>query len=165
MRIEEAGVGDIPVIRQLAYAIWPHAYGKIITPEQLRYMLETIYSEAGLCLQMETGQHFVLLYDENDAPSGFAAYGLKADETPISYRLHKLYVLPSSQGKGYGQSLLEHVIAKVKNEGGSKIDLTVNRKNPAQYFYHKLGFEIIREEDKDIGGGFFMNDYVLERRV
>ena len=28
-------------------------------------------------------------------------------------------------------------------------------------FYEKLGFTVIKEEDIDIGNGFFMNDYFM----
>ena len=30
-------------------------------------------------------------------------------------------------------------------------------------FYEKLGFQIIKEEDVDIGNGYFMNDYIMEK--
>jgi len=38
----------------------------------------------------------------------------------------------------------------------------VNRQNNAKNFYEKLGFVVIKEEDIDIGNGYFMNDYVME---
>jgi len=165
MKIREATINDIPVIKDLAYAIWPDAYGTIISPEQLAYMLQLIYGQESLLLQMQQGHNFIILSDGNGAPAGFAAYALKVDETPITFRLQKLYVLPSIHGRGLGKLLLDYVIEKVKSEGGGKLDLTVNRQNPAQYFYHKMGFEILREEDTDIGNGFFMNDYIMERIV
>jgi len=165
MKIRAATIEDIPAIQDLAYAIWPDAYSKIISPEQLAYMLQIIYSQESLLLQMQRGNNFIILSDETGAPVGFAAYVLKVDETPITFRLQKLYVLQSLHGKGFGKLLLDYVIEKVKSEGGGKLDLTVNRQNPAQYFYHTMGFEILREEDTDIGNGFFMNDYVMEKNL
>ena len=42
------------------------------------------------------------------------------------------------------------------------LDLNVNRYNySAQSFYEKFGFKVLKEEDIHIGGGYFMNDYVL----
>jgi ribosomal protein S18 acetylase RimI-like enzyme len=41
----------------------------------------------------------------------------------------------------------------------------VNRHNRALHFYEKQGFKIIREEDIDIGSGYFMNDYVMELTI
>jgi ribosomal protein S18 acetylase RimI-like enzyme len=39
--------------------------------------------------------------------------------------------------------------------------LNVNRNNKALGFYQKFGFVILREEDIDIGNGYFMNDYIM----
>lgn len=164
MHIQEAGLDDIPIIRDIAYNTWPHAYGKIISTDQLTYMLQMIYDPASLAVQMQKGQQFYIL-SEGVTPVGFAAVGLRPEESPVTYRLYKLYVLPAMHGKGYGKFLLDYVIDIVNNKGAAKIDLTVNRENPAQYFYHKSGFQISREEDTDIGNGFFMNDYVMERLV
>jgi len=38
----------------------------------------------------------------------------------------------------------------------------VNRYNKAKDFYEKAGFIIKETADIEIGGGFFMNDYVME---
>lgn len=43
--------------------------------------------------------------------------------------------------------------------------ITVNRNNDAKRFYERRGFEIIKEADFDIGNGYFMNDYVLEKKL
>ena len=43
------------------------------------------------------------------------------------------------------------------------LELNVNRHNDAFHFYTKLGFSISKEEDNDIGEGYFMNDYVMEK--
>jgi ribosomal protein S18 acetylase RimI-like enzyme len=43
--------------------------------------------------------------------------------------------------------------------------VNVNRHNKALHFYEKYGFKIIREEDIDIGEGYFMNDYVMELKL
>jgi hypothetical protein len=32
-------------------------------------------------------------------------------------------------------------------------------------FYKHAGFEIIDEQDFDIGNGYFMNDYVMKKRL
>lgn len=168
MEIQEASIEHIPVIHKLALAIWPVAYKDMISPGQLTYMLEMIYSPQSLQKQMEEqGHRFIILYDkvfDRNIPVGFASFSKKKPVSPI-YRLHKLYVLPNQQGKGSGKFLLDHIISLIKKEGGSVLELNVNRDNPAQYFYHKMGFTITREEDIDIGNGFFMNDYVMERKV
>lgn len=167
MEIREASLADIPVIHKLAHTIWPVAYKDLLPPAQLAYMLELFYDPYQLQKQMEAGHRFIILYDyiyESKIPVGFASFS-KLPAIESAFRLHKLYVLPRFQGKGAGKFLLDHIIAAVKNEGGSSLELNVNRNNEAQYFYHKMGFTIIREEDNDIGNGYFMNDYVMEKVI
>ncbi|MGZ8545109.1 MAG: GNAT family N-acetyltransferase, partial [Flavisolibacter sp.] len=50
-------------------------------------------------------------------------------------------------------------------KGATVLRLNVNRNNSARSFYEKLGFEMIGEEDIDIGNGYFMNDYVMEKKI
>lgn len=162
MQLRAATEKDIPVIRQLAYDTWPAAYGEILTDEQLEYMLNLIYSHTALLQQMNNGHHFIIA--ETTAPVGFASYSPVAGQTGI-YKLHKLYVLPGSQKTGTGKTLIQEVIKQVKAAGAQALWLNVNRHNKARHFYEKHGFSVIREEDIDIGNGFFMNDYVMELQL
>jgi GNAT superfamily N-acetyltransferase len=163
MHIVEATNEHIPVISRLADITWPVAYKEVLSLAQLDYMLDLFNSPHSLQQQMESGNRFIVLYDNiraTSTPVGFASFS-KTGILNNVYKLHKLYVIPDQQGKGAGKLLVEYILQVVKQEGGSKLILNVNRKNPAQHFYHKLGFTITREEDIDIGKGFFMNDYVM----
>ena len=150
---------DIPIISDLAERIWWPTYSPILTKEQIRFMLDTIYSEETLKKVMENGeQHFLLLY-ENQSPHGFASFGLRNEDSTI-HKLHKIYVLPEDQGKGYGKRIIEEVINLIRAKNMHILDLNVNRFNPAKRFYERLGFRIIMEEDIPIGK-YWMNDYVM----
>jgi ribosomal protein S18 acetylase RimI-like enzyme len=61
--------------------------------------------------------------------------------------------------------MLDAIYSEIKKNGAGSIELNVNRYNNALAFYQKLGYEILREEDIDIGEGFYMNDYVLFKKV
>jgi ribosomal protein S18 acetylase RimI-like enzyme len=150
---------DITLIADLAEKIWWHTYTDIISGEQIRYMLDNIYSEKVLTDAMETGeQKFLLIYDK-DSPQGFASFGLRQGD-PSVHKLHNIYVLPQTQGKGYGRKLIQEVIQIIKGKGMHVLDLNVNRDNQAKNFYEKMGFSVIREEDIPIGP-YWMNDYVM----
>jgi ribosomal protein S18 acetylase RimI-like enzyme len=58
--------------------------------------------------------------------------------------------------------MLEHIISEIKLAGAKAMQLNVNRYNKSVHFYEKQGFTIIRQEDIDIGSGYFMNDFVME---
>ena len=163
LSIRPAGPEDINTIGFLAQQIWPGAYGNIISPAQLDYMLRLFYSPAALQRQMqEEDQHFLLAEEEEEA-LGFASYS-KTKEASV-YKLNKLYVLPGMQGKGLGNALLDFICGEIRPLGARIIRLNVNRHNKARQFYEKMGFSVKREEDLDIGNNYFMNDYVMEKDI
>lgn len=128
-------------------------------------MLNLMYSEDSLKDQMENKKHQFLILEVDAEPSGFAAYSKKSEAESSLFRLHKLYLLPALHGTGLGKKLLTEVERVTHDEGAEKLELNVNRKNPAYHFYTKNNFKILREEDIDIGKGFFMNDYVMIKNL
>lgn len=151
---------DLKAVAQIAKETWPVAYKDMISSEQLEYMLEMNYQPESLRQQIyEDGHQFYLLKDREKA-IGFASIEYNHEKQGVG-KLHKLYVLPNQQKSGAGRSLVLHVIKEAQNHHQEKLILQVNRKNPALAFYQKLGFEIIRTIDLDIGNGFFMNDYIV----
>jgi diamine N-acetyltransferase len=162
LSVKKASITDIPLIRELTFAIWPQTYASLLTQEQIDYMLEMMYSESSLQQQMETdGITFILIYDE-EMPVAFAAYN---EIKPQLWKLHKIYVLASQQGKGTGQFIIHFIVDEIKAQNAKALQLQVKRDNPAQHFYKKLGFEIIETADFDIGNGYFMKDYIMELPV
>jgi RsiW-degrading membrane proteinase PrsW (M82 family)/ribosomal protein S18 acetylase RimI-like enzyme len=161
MTIRTAYPADIPLIRDLAHEIWPQTYGSIISKEQIDYMLDLLYSEKALHEQMEKNNEFIIVYDGVHAV-GFASFGLTE---PGVYKLHKIYLLPSQQGRGTGRFIIEQLVKAMQLKGAVALQLNVNRHNPAKSFYEKLGFVVIKEEDIDIGNGYWMNDYVMELKL
>jgi len=161
MTIRKASSADASLIRDMAYEIWPETYSQILSKDQLEYMLGLFYNEQKLRTEIEQGVEFILVY-EDVQPAGFAAF---SKTEPEVYKLHKIYVLPSQQGKGTGRFIIDEVIKAIKQVGAMALQLNVNRNNNAKLFYEKLGFVVIREEDIDIGNGYFMNDYVMEKKL
>lgn len=162
-KILHATPKDIPTIRSIAEETWWPTYGPILSVEQIRFMLDHIYSEHALDTAIKSGtQTFVILFDEKGS-QGFASYGIKNEDSQIC-KLHKLYILPGNHGKGYGKLLIEEIKVRALSLNAEKLDLNVNRQNPAIGFYQKLGFKIIKEEDVPIGP-YWMNDYVMRLQL
>lgn len=160
-RIRKATVEDIPLIRELCFKVWPQTYASIVSQDQIDYMLGKMYSPSSLQQQMGTGSQFILVYDENE-PVGFASY---FEKVPSVFKLDKIYVLLSQQGKGTGKFVIGYIINEIKQRGATSLQLQVNRHNKAKDFYEKMGFVVIDEKDFDIGQGFFMNDFVMEKKL
>jgi RsiW-degrading membrane proteinase PrsW (M82 family)/ribosomal protein S18 acetylase RimI-like enzyme len=162
LSIRGAHEKDIPLIQKLTSQVWPQTYASILPQEKIDYMLNLMYSTESLRQQMKKGSQFIVVYDEQE-PVGFASI----EETePGIFKLHKLYVLPSQQGKGTGRYIIDELIKRIRPRGAKAMHLQVNRNNvKAKGFYEKLGFAVIEEINLDIGGGFFMDDYVMELKL
>jgi GNAT superfamily N-acetyltransferase len=163
MQILQATKNQLQIIQELAYKIWPDTYGKILSEEQLDYMLGSFYAIPALEEQMNNG-HVFLLIKEEETFLGFASYELNCKDTGKT-KLHKIYVLPQTQGKGIGKLLLNEVESRAKAGNDSHLFLNVNKYNNAQEFYKAKGFEVACEEVIDIGRGYVMDDFVMEKKL
>ncbi|MDV6168176.1 GNAT family N-acetyltransferase [Flavobacterium sp. DG1-102-2] len=161
MQIRKATSEDFEIINRLAIATWHDAYKEILSVEQLHYMLEMMYSKNAITEQiLIKGHRFLLLY-EGDNYLGFASYELNyLSETT---KLHKLYVLPETQGRGAGKLLMAKIEKAAAANGNNRISLNVNRYNSAVQFYAKNGYVKVREEDINIGNGYLMEDFIMEK--
>jgi len=161
--IREATTEDVATIRHLAEETWWPTYGPIIEKEQIEFMLNEIYATEKLYYQIANHQQTFLLLIEDEQPVAFAAYSPR-DEDPDIYKLHKLYCLPATQGKGYGRFLIDEVSDRVLQAGKHTLDLNVNRYNKAKTFYEKMGFSVAYEEDIPVGQ-YWMNDFVMRKSL
>ncbi|OAV43806.1 GNAT family N-acetyltransferase [Lewinella sp. 4G2] len=173
-KIIPATPSDYAVIQRIAHATWPDTFGDILSPEQIEYMLERMYSYAAIERQVAEGHVFYLILEntahavENGYAKGksnkFSAVGYvsyQLNYLPATAKLHKLYVLPDRHGKGYGRALIDTVKRIAKNEGQKKLRLDVNYQNKAIGLYEHLGFVKLDRFDTDIGNGYLMEDWRL----
>jgi diamine N-acetyltransferase len=161
--IKKATIEDIPVIVELAAQTWFVTYKDIISKEQIDYMFGEMYTPESLHKQMTFLHHTFLLMYENDYPLGYASYAKIPDRLGVN-KLHKLYVLPNTQGKGLGKLLLKEVEKLTLEEGNKVLWLNVNRHNKAKDFYEKLGYTSIELQDIPFGK-FWLNDYLMEKKL
>ena len=161
LEICEALPNQFNLIESLARKIWPVAYGDILSADQIVYMLDLLYSMEKLNRDAADGQKFLLA--RLDAPIGFAAiqHGLREYATKI----HKIYLLPEFQGRGFGRQMMDHITQLAKEERSSTLILNVNRNNPALHFYRQLGFKQTQSVNIDIGNGYLMEDHVMEKSI
>jgi GNAT superfamily N-acetyltransferase len=162
-QIRQATLNDVETIRQIAEQTWWPTYSPILPAAQIDFMLNEIYSADKITTQITGNLQTYLLLIEGDQPVAFAAYSPREEDAGI-YKLHKLYCLPITQGKGYGKILIAAVCQKTLEAGKFTLDLNVNRYNKAKSFYEKMGFAIAYEEDISIGP-YWMNDYVMRKEL
>lgn len=161
--IIKAGEADLQTIRDMAEVVFRHTYRDILSPGQMEYMMDWMYSLPNLSRQLSEGHVYYLAYSDGK-PSGYMSVQLEGhdeDNTAV-YHLQKLYVMPSEQGKGIGKALFGQALEHARASGQRcRMELNVNRNNPAVGFYQRQGMKILRQGDFHIGNGFYMNDYIM----
>ena len=151
---------DIPTLRSLADTIWHACYPGIITHAQIDYMLARMYADEIIRRELSTGVRWELTHLDGE-PIGFLS--CTHDATQQLLKLNKLYLLPAHHGRGYGRAMLDHVKQIAAELHTTRILLTVNKANArAIRAYERVGFRSIDAVVTDIGGGFMMDDFVME---
>jgi len=163
IEIIEATAEDLPLIRQLAEHTFQVTYLPLQPKEKVEYLFELMYNPTSLAEQMKNGQQFIIARDEAGY-LGYASFEINCKKTGLT-KIHKIYVLPATQGKGVGKKLIDRIEKIALQNKNQTLSLNVYRKNPAIDFYGKLGFTRVKEVDIDVGNGFTMNDFVMEKNI
>ena len=154
---------DIDSVVTLAQDIWRQHFPPIIGMSQVEYMLEKFQSTEAIVLQLQNGTEYFFATLDNE-PVGYTA--LVPDMVNSKMMISKLYVRQSSRGIGIGSRLLGFIEGRCRKKGLDKLWLTVNRFNydPIGWYLGK-GFVIADEVKMDIGSGYIMDDYIMEKVI
>ena len=160
--ILKAGENDLQTIHDMAQVVFRQTYREILSPQQMEYMMDWMYSLSNLRKQLSEGHVYYIAYMDG-TPCGYMSIQQEGyDEDVMVFHLHKLYVMPSMHGKGIGRLFFNQAQEHVSNRFvSSRIELNVNRMNAAVQFYRHIGMRVLREGDFHIGEGFYMNDYIM----
>lgn len=162
--ISEAAITDIPIIQDIANKTWPNTYGEILSSEQLDYMMNLIYSEESLLNQIQKRQQLFFIVNDGIANIAFFSIEHQYNNEAIT-RINKIYILPQAHGKGIGKYLIDAITTLAKEKESKKLSLNVNKYNKALLFYQKIGFIITNEVNIEIGKGYLMEDFVMEKSI
>ena len=155
------GQKEISIVAALAEEIWNDHFVPIIGKAQVDYMLDKFQSESAISKQIDEGFEYYLLCIDGDN-SGYI--GLVPDPAESTLMISKIYVKKNYRGFGVGSEALGFIEEICRKRGLKKIFLTVNKYNASTIqWYLKKGFIKAYSEVKDIGGGFVMDDYIMEK--
>ncbi|MBQ0079253.1 MAG: GNAT family N-acetyltransferase [Eubacterium sp.] len=144
---------------KMASEIVKEHFDPLIGPEQNDYMIAMFQTEEAIAGQLEHGYNYYFVYgDAGDAPIGFTAFYENDDVLYLS----KFYLYKNLRGQGLAHQLLAFVAEAGRTRGMRSIQLNVNRGNSAVQAYEAMGFNTIRTQVSDIGGGYVMDDYIME---
>jgi ribosomal protein S18 acetylase RimI-like enzyme len=149
------------VIESLAREIWTEHYIPIIGKKQVEYMLARYQSKQAVKEQIASGVLYFMIGDGH-ASIGYIAVQPRGDELFLS----KIYLQSPHRARGYGKKAVQFVETLARERGLRKIVLTVNKNNTgAISVYEKIGFRNVGSLVQDIGSGFVMDDYAMEKTV
>ena len=156
------GGPDVARVAALAHEIWHEFYAAIITTAQIDYMLEHFQSEAAIVAQLSEGYRYFLVAADN-ADAGYFAVRAEPDKNRLF--ISKLYARCDTRGQGVGRAMLNAIEALARQEGFPTLYLTVNKHNPTLSWYERRGFQRAAAFVADIGGGYVMDDFRMEKRL
>jgi GNAT superfamily N-acetyltransferase len=152
---------DIRIVSALAELIWTQHFTPIIGRAQVSYMLQKFQRYESIYTQIHDGYEYYLV-NEKDNPSGY--FAIIPDYNSKKVMLSKIYLKLDVRGKGYGKKILQFIEEKTQSMHIDVLWLTVNRFNyDSINWYVRRGFKITKEVKTDIGGGFFMDDFIMEK--
>ncbi len=155
---DEKGIEEMSA---LATAIVKEHFDPIIGAAQNDYMIRLFQSADSIRRQLEDGARYYFVCRAGGQAIGFMAFYPKEDKLYLS----KFYLCKTERGQGLSRQMLDFLIQAAKEENLPAIYLNVNRENDAVYAYKRLGFRKARQEVRNIGNGFVMDDDVYEYRL
>jgi ribosomal protein S18 acetylase RimI-like enzyme len=152
---------QIAFVESLAAEIWTEHYTPIIGKAQVDYMLASFQSGQAVSDQIASGVLYYLMEEDREF-IGYLAVQPRGDELFLS----KIYVKSAFRGRGHGKKAVQYAEQLARERGLRKIVLTVNKNNRiAIKAYEKLGFRNAGSLVQDIGSGYVMDDYRMEKNI
>ncbi len=155
---------DILEVELMAKEIWNQHYVTIIGKEQVDYMIKFFQNKETIEKQIFKENYlYYIIQDENQNAGYFA---IVPNNEKKEMFLSKIYIYLNFRGKGLSKEVINYIESVCKRDLLKRIYLTVNKYNLNTIeVYKKLGFRIIDSAVFDIGNGFVMDDYVMEKII
>jgi len=152
---------DIAAVATLADEIWHEHYTAILAADQIDYMVVQFQSAQSIAAQIRSGYAYYLLVCDGQQV-GYLSFSVDKSRLFLS----KLYILKAHRGHHHASRALAFLTELCAAQKLQSIWLTVNRYNTDSIaVYRKMGFNVIRNQVSDIGGGYVMDDYVMEMNI
>ena len=160
--IPVSSAAQVAEVARMAHQVWNEHYVPIIGQAQVDYMVAKFQSAEAMQSQIESGYDYFQIR-QSGLNVGYAA--IRHDAAEARVFVSKLYVLAAHRKAGAGRQSLELIERMARERGAKHLWLTVNKGNPSVRAYERLGFKIVEAMVVDIGGGYVMDDYKMEKPV
>lgn len=166
MKAEIKKVKYYPELREIAVLadkIWHECYGELLGQGQVDYMVEKFQSLDAMTEQIENQGYTYLAVRDNGELCGYI--GIKPEDGDRLF-LSKFYLHKNYRGRGIATEMMNYIFDEARKIGKKRVYLTVNKHNDhAIDVYKKIGYAVVDTAVTDIGGGYVMDDYIMECAV
>jgi GNAT superfamily N-acetyltransferase len=175
---------DMDTVIAIGRRIWLEHYVPIIGQAQVDYMTSQRFTPEYLGRYLNNPSAaaptcWLDLLEADGQTVGYCSYSLDPGDHELrsgalkpaalkatTLKLEQLYLLPELHGRGLGGLMMRHIEQHARSLGLSTIWLTVNKYNAGSIaVYTKSGYTVREEAVFDIGNGFVMDDYVMEKNL
>jgi GNAT superfamily N-acetyltransferase len=153
--IRPADIDDAAAIARVHVLSWRSTYKAMLPAEFLESLTEAGYTDRWkrFISDRSSRAYVVQEGDDRDAVVGFASGGReRAGETGYTGELYAIYLIESSQRRGYGRELVRAVAGGLRELGLEDMIVWVLKDNrPARDFYERIGGVYVRTQPITIG--------------
>src|SRR5689334_4302014 len=149
-------------VARMAHEVWNEYYVPLIGQAQVDYMVAKFQSAEAMQSQVDTGYEYFQMQQDGQIV-GYAA--IRHDAADQRLFVSKLYLLAAHRKSGAGRATLALLEQRARSLGATHLWLTVNKGNASVRAYERMGFRIVESMVVDIGGGFVMDDYKMEKAI
>lgn len=149
-------------IARMAREVWNEFYVPLIGQAQVDYMVAKFQSAEAMQSQIDSGYEYFHI-QQSGGNVGYTA--IRHDAADARVFISKLYVLAAHRRSGAGRHTLALIECMARERRATRLWLTVNKGNPSVQAYERLGFRIVEALVMDIGHGYVMDDYKMEKAV
>ncbi|KAA1039351.1 GNAT family N-acetyltransferase [Macrococcus equipercicus] len=156
VKVRQAERHDIPAIKKTATMAWHDAYQNIMAANTIVQFLTAAYSDERL--EKRLNDSLFLVAEEQGEVIAFANF-INGRELYLA----AIYVMPGYQRKDVGTALLQEGIKRFDDYTALFVEVASDNQG-ARNFYHKHGFELVREYEEEIFGEKILTG-LLEKRL
>jgi ribosomal protein S18 acetylase RimI-like enzyme len=153
---------QVTEVARMARIVWNEYYAQLIGQAQVDYMVARFQTAEAMQSQIDSGYEYFQIR-QSGVDVGYSA--IRHDAAEARVFISKLYVLAPYRKSGAGRQCLQHIERMARERSATHLWLTVNKGNPSVRAYERLGFRIVEALVMDIGGGYVMDDFKMEKEV
>ncbi len=153
---------DLAAVAALARHVWQATYPGIISQAQIDSMLAARYNPKALADYLNAEDRWFEVVETSGRLAGFCATEIHRGE----FKIDKIYIAPERQRDGLGGRLIARAAQRARALGYAHLILAVNKRNDSAIAaYRKHGFVVRDSVCVDIGNGFVMDDFIMQKAI